>query len=338
MNKANITPLISIVIPIYKVESLLQRCVDSVIGQSYKNIEVILVDDGSPDRCGEMCDKYASQYENVKVLHQKNQGLSAARNAGVRMAKGEYIGFVDSDDYIDLDMYQNLWNAVSTFDASIAVCGIIDYYENTGEKRTYFDGKMHVMGQQQAIKCVLTNMGNVSPHSVTKLYKKDILEKHPFPIGKLYEDVYTIIKFFMETEKVAVVSKGLYYYCHRSDSIVESTFNKRDMDLKNAWDQNRNLIMEYFPDLKEEMEYRYFYGCFYLLDKIMNSKEKSKLEEKELVCVLRRNYRVVLKNKYFLKTRKLGMFVLKFSRWGYKFLSVMQTKLMNKNMKGSILR
>lgn len=140
----------------------------------------------------------------------------------------------------------------------------------------------------------------------------------------------------MEADKIAVVHKGLYYYCHRSDSIVESPFSKRDMDLKNAWEQNQKLVMEKFPELKEVMEYRYCSGCFYLLDKIINSNARHPEEEKELISFLRSNYKMVVANKYFLKTRKIGMLVLKFSLLGYKVLCHMQTKRMDVTLKRSI--
>lgn len=325
-------PLISVIIPVYKVESYLNRCVDSVLNQSYKNIEILLVDDGSPDKCGEICDQYAEKYGNVKVIHQKNQGLSAARNTGIREAEGEFLGFVDSDDFIEEDMYQVLLQNIISSNADIAIGGIIDCYEETGKMYAQFDGEVNVYNGNEAIKSVLTNRGNVTAHVVTKLYKKTIFDKITFPIGKLYEDAYTIIDFLLACDKVVVINKGLYYYCHRGNSIVESPFGKRDMNLIHAWQENHRLILERMPELKEEIEFRYLWSCFYLLDKIyVGNKEHD--EEKELLHILRSNTKNILRNAYFRKSRKIGAVVLRTNKYCYKYLCRMQMERVYRKMK-----
>lgn len=323
--KQDDTPLISVIIPVYKVEMYLRRCVDSVVNQSYENLEIILVDDGSPDKCGEMCDQYAAEYGNVRVIHQENQGLSAARNSGIREAHGKYLGFVDSDDFISNDMYKVLFQTISSSNAEIAVGGIIDYYEESGEKTGRFDENVSIYDSLEAIKSVLINKGNVTAHVVTKLYKKEVFDEINFPKGKLYEDSFTIVDFLLAARKVAVINKGLYYYCHRGDSIVESPFGKRDMHLIYAWEKNRRIIMEKIPELKEEIEFRYLWSCFYLLDKIYAKDDKHE-EEVELIRILRNNFWIILKNKYFRKGRKIASVVLKANRCCYKVLCRMQLK------------
>lgn len=326
MKQSN-NPLISVIIPVYKVEAYLKRCVDSVINQSYENIEIILVDDGSPDKSGDICEQYAMEYENVRVIHQKNQGLSAARNTGIREARGMYVGFVDSDDFIDGDMYKTLYEAINSAGVDIAVGGIIDCYEDTGIQEGQFDGKTNIYNNIEAIKTVLINQGNITAHVVTKLYKKEILDKNCFPIGKLYEDSFTIIDFLLATDKVAVVNKGVYYYCHRGDSIVESPFSKRDMHLVYAWQKNQKLIMKRMPELKEEIEFRYLWSCFYLLNKIYVREQKHE-EEAELVSILRSNFYPILRNGYFRKGRKIAAVILKINKLCYRLLCQIQEKRM----------
>lgn len=318
-------PLISIIIPVYKVEDYLERCVDSVLNQTYENIEVILVDDGSPDKCGEMCDKYAQKHDNVIVIHQKNQGLSAARNTGIRTAKGQFLGFVDSDDFIEKNMYELLYDVLEVNNADISVGGIIDCYEETGIKEKDFNKEVKVYTGEEAIKDVLINQGNITAHVVTKLYRKQIFDMISFPEGKLYEDSFTIIDFLIKAEKIAVVNHGVYYYWHRGGSIVESPFSERDMHLIRAWENNQKTIMKKMPELKEAIEFRYFWSCFYLLDKIY-IEDKKHNEEAELVYILKNNFSNIIKNKYFRKNRKLAMVVLKISRKCYKILCRMKSK------------
>ena len=162
------SPLISIIVPVYDVEPYLRKCIDSILIQSYRDLEIILVDDGSPDNCGAICDEYAEKDKRIKVIHKKNGGLSDARNAGLDIATGEYIGFVDSDDWVMPDMYEYLYKAVKEYDADMSVCGYYDYWGKTISGRYCQD--IQVYKGQEGIKALLDlKFGN---YVWNKLYKR----------------------------------------------------------------------------------------------------------------------------------------------------------------------
>ncbi len=208
------TDLISVIVPVYKVEEYLCECLDSIINQTYKNLEIILVDDGSPDNCGKICDDYALKDSRIKVIHQQNGGLSAARNAGLDIATGDYIGFVDSDDYIDLNMYEELCNSIKTNDADIAVCGIKQFGII---KRTirYNDS---CLTNLDYLKSILQD--NAKSSFNTKLFKRNLFFEIRFPVGQIFEDFRTLPFVVDKAKKISFTSKVFYYYRTRENSIT----------------------------------------------------------------------------------------------------------------------
>lgn len=224
---------ISVIVPVYKVEQYLNKCVDSIICQTYKNLEIILVDDGSPDRCGEICDEYAKKDDRVKVIHKKNGGLSDARNAGLDISTGDWIGFVDSDDYINPDMYEKLLCSAKENDADISLCsykyvGDGEYDNNSPVKTEVISGKdilFRKMNQKKSYYWVV---------AWNKLYKSHLFNEIRYPYGKLHEDEFTIHEIFYGVKKVACVSESLYNYLQRDNSIVNSNYSVRHLDLAEA--------------------------------------------------------------------------------------------------------
>ncbi|HDT8050800.1 TPA: glycosyltransferase, partial [Enterococcus faecalis] len=172
-------PKISIIVPVYNVEKYLEKCVRSILAQTFTDFELILVDDGSPDSSGAMCDQFAEQDQRVKVIHKENGGLSDARNAGIEIATGEYLGFVDSDDYIADDMYETLYNQIVTYEAELATVGMIDVYENR-ESRLTDKKEIKILSQNEAIQAVLDST-DVYAYAVNKLYKKELFNKVRYP-------------------------------------------------------------------------------------------------------------------------------------------------------------
>lgn len=219
---------VSIIIPVYKVESYLDKCVKTAVQQTYPNIEVLLIDDGSPDDCGKMCDDWAKKDSRIVVIHQENGGLADARNTGIEAATGEYLVFVDSDDYIAPDMVQKLYDALKTNDAEMSICNFLHVDERglpvpelehvrpiTDEVISGLEvlEKMHVQTKERWFGWYYSMAWN-------KLYKRDLFTEIRYPKGKLCEDVFIAHKLFGICSKVACISDVCYYYVRREGSIT----------------------------------------------------------------------------------------------------------------------
>ena len=217
-------PKLSVIVPVYKVEQYIHKCVDSILNQTFKDFELILVDDGSPDNCGKICDEYAQKDERVRVIHKENGGLSDARNAGVDVAQGKIIGFVDSDDYLDKDMYAQMITYLEANDCDVVCC---DTYIVRGDKKRfkprYKENK--IFNNEQAINEILN--GNLDNAAWNKIYKRIVIQNIRYPKGRIYEDVATTYKFIFNADKVGYMSKPFYNYIKRKGSIVASGFNSK---------------------------------------------------------------------------------------------------------------
>lgn len=241
--------MISIIVPVYKVEPYLRQCVDSILGQTYRDIDVLLIDDGSPDRCGEICDEYAEKDDRVRVFHTENRGLSATRNLGLAEAKGEYIGFVDSDDWIEPDMYEVLLRRMQETGADIGVCGVWYEYKDNTKAGTNIKDEIYT-GAEAIDALIFVKLGNTVWN---KLYTKKAWESVSFPEGHLSEDVPTIYKLF--GSKCAVVSNSVHLYHYRQR--VDSASHTRTMEnLIDYWDayHSRYKYLIKLPEVKGKSE------------------------------------------------------------------------------------
>lgn len=313
MNK----PLISVIIPIYNVEEYLEKSVDSVRNQTLKNIEIILVDDGSIDQSGTICDRIAAQDERVKVIHKPNGGLSDARNVGATQAQADLIGFVDSDDYVAPTMYQRLYQEMTGERADLAYCGlyhVIDGKEIPDYKVT--TGKVLSNRDELVEKALCSD--NITLHAWNKLYKKDLILKHPFPVGRTYEDAFFAIPYFLDCQKAVGIMDPLYYYVKREGSIVNSTYSQKDMNVILAHDTNFELLkdnLRFIPGAK----YRLYWSRFYVLDKMLQARDFDDHEQKQaIIKYLRHHYLDIMKNPYVKKKRKLVMSALMIHEKLYK--------------------
>lgn len=210
--------LISIIVPVYNVEQYLEKCVKSIIGQTYENIEIILIDDGSEDESGKICDKLKLIDNRIKVIHKENGGLSDARNVGLKIAKGEYIGFVDSDDYIKEDMFETLYNLNKKYNSEIS---IVSYYEIYKDKLIAVRESEEVkqFDKIEAIKELLKDR-NIQSYAWNKLFKKELFNNLEFPTNKNFEDIATTLLLFEKSKKVVLLEQPKYYYVRRDNSIV----------------------------------------------------------------------------------------------------------------------
>lgn len=218
---------VSVVVPIYKVERYLNRCIKSIVNQTYKNLEIILVDDGSPDRCGFICDKWKSSDKRIRVIHKKNGGLSSARNKGIELSTGEYIMFIDSDDYIKNNMVEVLYNNLKETNADISICDFIRCRKN---KRHYnkYNRKRFVIDDNTKYKMLERNEYNVvSVVQWNKLFKKEIFKNIKYPVGKIHEDEAVIAQEFYNAKRISYILEPLYYYRQRDDSIMRQMSIKR---------------------------------------------------------------------------------------------------------------
>lgn len=239
-------PLITVVVPIYNVEAYLDECVQSILKQTYHNLEIILVDDGSPDRCGEMCDWYAQRDARVKVIHQENRGLSGARNAGIDIATGEYITFVDSDDYLREDMIEALHMESVQHGAEMVTAAFESFSEDGRKATNPHGGKIFVYSKEEALDCFLFN-DYLTPCVWGKLYAISVWKDVRCPEGKLFEDQFTTYKLIDRCKKIIYDTTPRYYYRKRVGSIGHSTFSKRTYDLYDAIHEEYDYISQKYP-------------------------------------------------------------------------------------------
>ena len=235
-------PLLSIIVPVYKVENDLQKCIDSILAQTFTDFELILVDDGSPDNCPALCDAAAAKDARIRVLHQKNGGLSAARNAGLDVARGEWIGFVDSDDYIAPEMSEILYKAVQSTGADLALCDYVKVDE-TGALCT----QTHVAVPQKSLtgrELLQKAYWTTVQIAWNKLYHRTIFAQLRYPVGKLNEDFFVIPEICLNTQKAVVVPDVLYYYVQRGDSIMGKSRTLRHYDAAEAAQHYWNCLVE----------------------------------------------------------------------------------------------
>lgn len=242
--------LISVIVPVFNVErELLEKCIKSIINQTYKNLEIIMIDDGSVLECAKECDRLATTDSRIILIHQENKGLSGARNTGLDIAKGDYIGFVDSDDYIDKDMYRKLVESIVEKKVDISATGCITAYPNGKEKyRTYYEKDM-VFSRDMALEELLTDKCFVSS-MCEKLFKSELFNRNRFPEGKLYEDCYIMNHLvYQAINGVFFIKERLYYYYQRDNSIM----NHRNLCKVNkeidAWEYRLNFVEEHMPEL-----------------------------------------------------------------------------------------
>ena len=235
-------PLLSIIVPVYKVENYLPKCIDSILAQTFTDFELILVEDGSPDNCPALCDAAAEKDARVRVIHQKNGGLSAARNAGLDAARGAWVGFVDSDDYIAPEMYEVLYQAVQSTGADLALCDYAEVDEAGAPCQS-----MHVSlseGELTGQELLKRASGLMVQLAWNKLYRRAIFTQLRYPEGKLNEDLFLIPEVCLQIQKAVVVPKVLYYYVQRSGSIMGKNKTLRHYDAAEAAQRYWECLVE----------------------------------------------------------------------------------------------
>lgn len=301
-------PEISVIVPVYKVEPYIHKCIDSILGQTFSDYELILVDDGSPDSCGAICDAYEEKDERIRVIHKENGGLSDARNAGMKVASGEYVIFIDSDDYIESDMFAYLYNSLKAADADMATCGIYEVYAERIEAQKVEPD--FVCSAEEAFRCILRGH-TIRGEIWNKLIKRSCVEGLEFPKGKLYEDIYYTVDMMQRIRTVAVGTQPKYYYLHRTDSITGKAYRPQLFDIIEGYTKNYKLVKKAFPRLEKEAECLWMWSRFIVLDKMLLEDNYRSIDRfDELVYFIRSHFIGIMKNPYFLRNRKISAIVL----------------------------
>lgn len=304
---------ISIIVPVYNVEAYLERCIESILSQTYTNFELLLIDDGSTDASGYLCDQLALRDKRIRVIHKENGGLSAARNTGIDHASSDLIGFIDSDDYIDEDMYETLYCQLRESNADLSMCGHYDVFHQIPEKQV-LEIKTWNLSSEEAIKMVM-EAKVLSVTAVNKLYKKELFNHLKFEVGKIAEDAFIMIRLLDQCQKVVATNEKKYYYVHRENSITTQKFSLKFLNVIEAYEQNANIIREHYPAIADVATMRLNWAYFYVLDRLLiDSDFKDKLLEDKLINYLKQNRVNILKDSRFTNARKISFLALLFSR------------------------
>lgn len=261
--------LISIIIPCYKVEKYLSQCIESIISQTYHNLEIILVDDGSPDNCGRICDDYAKRDNRIKVIHKKNGGLSDARNVAIDLATGEYITFVDSDDYISADYVETLYNLCHKYQCKVSVASFQAFHEDSGP--VLLSNKEYHEDCQSAIEAIeqMFYQEKFDTAAWAKLYHRSLFNTGiRYPKGLLYEDLPTTYLLMAGADKIAFCNRIIYYYLLRPNSIEGSKFSPWKMDSALKIFEMMEAHDELISKVKKAFECRMMSFAFHLLLKM----------------------------------------------------------------------
>jgi len=221
---------ISVIVPIYNVEHYLERCINSIQNQTFENLEIILVDDGSPDSCGNICDKFAKVDGRICVLHKQNGGLSDARNAGIEKSTGGYLAFIDSDDWVDEKMFEVLYQTLKKYNADIAECSYRNLYSDCVIEETSCTGDVVEGDNIFALEAML-NWEYFKPNAWNKLYRRSVIADIRYPKGKIHEDEFTTYKYVYNAKKLVYVDFSFYNYDRRrTNSITGENFREDNLD------------------------------------------------------------------------------------------------------------
>lgn len=300
---------ISIIVPIYNVEQYLDKCVESLVNQTYNNLEIILVDDGTKDKSGEMADLWSIKDDRIKVIHKKNGGLSDARNAGMKIATGDYIAFVDSDDWINYKMYEILINNLEEYNADISVCAVKKVYEEDVVNEKQVINKYICMFTAEEALENLIDEGILKQTVWNKLYKREVISNIYFEFGKIHEDEFWTYQIFGKCKKIVYTDEQLYYYLQRPGSIMNKSFSIERLAGLEARNKRVNYIEQNFPKLQVKAKKSLFFSCLYQYQLILRSsniksqKNYSKIIQKYINCITfdkRERFKLNLKDKIWI--------------------------------------
>ncbi len=308
---------ISIIVPIYNVEKYLKRCVNSIINQTYKNLEIILVNDGSTDNCLTICENFKKKDKRIFIINKENGGLSDARNKGIEKATGLYVTFIDSDDYVEKDYVQFLYDTIVDESADISICSYQAVYENGKILKQKENLKETLNPHDTLGKMLYQNDINVA--SCAKLYKKDLFNNIKFPKGKIFEDAYTTYKLVDISKKIALNLEIKYNYMIRSNSILTSTFNENKLLLISAYEEMGNYVLKKYPDLKKAVVRANVYSRISTLRQMLYVKNRLRDKEKEYRRYIKSHTKDILKDNKTATRDKIACILISINLTIFKF-------------------
>lgn len=298
--------MIDIIIPVYNVSQYLKKCLDSVLGQTYKDIHIIIVDDGSTDGCASICDTY-DNYSNVTVIHQKNAGLSAARNTGLSISNSEYVMFVDSDDWIEPNTVERLYTLVKNNNCDISCCRFIFEYGNKSVCTSPQKGKIVIYTPEKALY-ELFSKRSIGFAAWGKLYKRELFNDIEFPSGKIHEDIPTTPKLFLRCNHIITTDEALFHYRQQNGSLSRDSYKSSHKDLYIFSVQNK-YILNIYPSLKDVYWACYFTTVKDLLTLFKSQKDKIQYWDDYSLYLneIKKNIIRILKNKRLTIKSKISI-------------------------------
>ena len=304
------TALISVIVPVYNVAQYLEKSIASIQQQTYQNLEIILVDDGATDESGRLCEQIAEQDERVLVYHKENEGLSQARNDGLKQAHGDYVIFIDSDDYIHSEMIASLYQQLVKEDADVSSCGVMNVYANSESPQTENQDDYFICDTETFLREYL--IGEKIPGTIcNKLIKKEIAAQLTFPKGLIYEDAYYHFDLIKVAKKYVVNTNPYYYYFHRGDSITTKPYAEKDLAYIDIYQKFYTEVVKEYPNLTEVAFFRLAYAHFFILDKmLLDDNFKEFKDYPRIYGYLKKHAFAIFKNTIFRKGRRISALAL----------------------------
>lgn len=305
MKAAQAQPLVSIIVPVYNVSPFLKKCIESITHQSYTKLEIILVDDGSTDNSGEICDIYKKKDKRIRVIHQKNGGLSSARNTGIQKATGELLSFVDSDDWLDHATIETLIKDLETTSSDISAVGRYLEYENKSTKSA--DNNLYELTSEKCLYKILYSKG-IDNSACGKLYKIGIFKDITFPEGKEFEDTTTICHAIMSADKITFRASSMYHYRKNNlNSITHTPFSDKKLDLINLSTIITDEISSAYPKLKKACNRFLIHSYLSILARAIDTNNPDKATIRRLYNYIKAHRVTVLKDPEASKTDKAAL-------------------------------
>ncbi len=309
---------ISVILPVYNVEEYLRRCVDSVLAQTYTELEILLVDDGSTDACPAICDEYAAKDSRVQVIHKVNGGLSDARNVGIRASTGRYITVIDSDDYVTPDYVETLYAAIKDTGCAMAIGGHRVVY-SSGSTFDRATGERTVLTAEEALRRMLYDDG-VDVSAWSKMYERHLFDEVEYPVGRLFEDTATTYRLVDLAGRVALVSKPIYRYMVRQNSITGQTFSPRKMELITSTEEMTTYVAARYPALEKAAKRRLLFAYLATLSKLATKKDRFPEERERMMAYVRAHGNEVLLDPLTPRRDRVAIYSIKVGFWFFRLV------------------